>query len=110
MGDLTWEEEERRIAAELAKRPPKPIPLDQRRRVYRNNSYYTCVQIFEANDRDVLGPASRLEYDEMVGRVMLNRKPLEDVDELRIRGDIERLFVGGIDQGGNQKGMKQSLA
>jgi len=85
------------------------VPIDRGRRMYRNNSYLTCVQIIEGNEREVLGARARLEFDEMSGRVMLNRRPLEDTDELSVRAEIERRFSGGVDGAGNQKGLKQSL-
>lgn len=84
--------------------------IDRGRRAYRNNSYLTAVQIIETNDRDVLGVGARLEYDEMAGRVMLNRVPLKDSDETIVRSEIERRHVGGVDDHGNQKGLKISLS
>jgi len=96
-------------AAPSSAAPATVTPIDRGRRAYRNNSYLTAVQIVETNDREVLGTGARLEYDEMAGRVTLNRKPLEDVDELRVRAEIERRHVGGVDDHGNQKGLKVSL-
>lgn len=86
--------------------PAEVVPIDRGRRAYHNNSYLTAVQIIEANDRNVLGEGARLEYDEMADRVTLNRKPLEDVHEDRVRTEIERRFTGGVTPNGTPKGLK----
>lgn len=80
------------------------------RRAYRNGSYLTAVQIIAANDRGVLGAGARLEFDEMAGRVMLNRQPITDEDEFKIRSEIELQFPGGIEASGQEKGLKIALA
>jgi predicted P-loop ATPase len=86
-----------------------PIPIDRgRRRAYSSNSYLTCVQIIESNDRNVLS-GRKLEWNEMTGRVTLDRENVEDTDETRIRSLIERDFTGGFDKSGNPRGMRQSL-
>jgi predicted P-loop ATPase len=86
------------------------VPIDHGKRVYRNNSYLTTLQLIEANDRNILGPDARLEFNEMAGQMMLNRQPLDEVNESTVRGEIERCFAGGVDPSGAQKGMKQSTA
>lgn len=96
-------------AAAQAQPEAKVVPIDRGRRPYSNNSFFTCVQIVRQNDRDVLGKGARLEFDEMAGRVMLNRRPIEDVDETKVRSEIERLFVGSVDSEGRSRGMKQGL-
>jgi predicted P-loop ATPase len=82
--------------------------LDAKRRPLRNNSYLTALTIVRENARDVLR-GRRLELNEMSGRPELGRQPLRDEAVTTIRGEVERLFVGGVDGNGNEIGLKLSL-
>ena len=76
-------------------------------RALRNHSYLSAVTIVEQNLKGVVG--GPLSLNEMTATPMVGARPLVDADFSRIRGEIERHFVGGEDKDGNKLGLSLCL-
>jgi hypothetical protein len=96
-------------ASRVEQQPAAVANINDYRRPWRNNSYLTAVDIIEHNSRNVLGKDAIVEFDEMAGRVVINRQPITDEHETSLRSEIERIFPGGVDKNGNEVGLKLTL-
>lgn len=94
----------------LLRTPPaitdEQTPETDGHRPLRSRSYLTAVTIIEGNIKGVVG--ARIELNEMTGMPEIGRRVLRDADESKIRAEIERRFVGGIDKDGKQMGLSLS--
>lgn len=83
--------------------PGAPADADEEptRRPLTSRSYHSCVTIISENRKNILG-GRKLELNEMTGMPMLDGKPIQDADALRVRFLLEERFEGSSDG----KGMK----
>lgn len=90
--------------------PDKPTVTDGNARPNRNNSALTAMQVVgresDGNGRGAL--RGKLAWNELTDMIEYDGEPLQDHDVTEIRCAIELQYVGGVNQNGDQVGLKVS--
>ncbi len=77
-------------------------------RPWRSRSYLTLIDVMRTDPRGAI--PGLLEFNEMSGRIEIDRKPIKDSDASLIRSELERLYPGGVDKHGNETGLQFAIS